>query len=374
MTTAVMVSYDNDKIATMIWDVPGQKVNVFDEQSIADFEDAVRSVLADTSVIGCVIASAKDVFHVGADLDMALRFPGLPPGLLFQRVMRMNQLMLDMERSGKTFVAAIEGHAMGGGLEMALACHARIVADDSAIQLSLPEAKLGLMPGFGGTQRLSRLLPLTDAVTALSTGKSFRPKSALKIGLVTELADSGNVISAAKVWIKNNQGAKQPWDEKPARVPTGQIHTAKNLPILAAAAAQTRKNTFGNFPAPAAILRSVYHGLQMPIDQALKVEARNFIEMARTDVARNMIQTLFFGLNSANALEKKPTGFDIRGFRKVGIVGAGLMGAGIAYQASKCDLEVVVIDRDQETADGATKYSKDLLKKIWKALTPYFNV
>lgn len=363
MAKAISVEIDSDNIATLTWDLPGQKVNVFDEQTITEFEDEVRALLANDAVIGCIIASAKDVFHVGADLDMALRLSELPADALFPRVMQMNQLMLDMERSGKTFVAAIEGHAMGGGLELALACHARIVADDSAIQMSLPEAKLGLMPGFGGTQRLSRLLPLTDAITALSTGKSYRPQPALKAGLITEIAEPGEVMNAVRAWIKANPGAKQPWDQKPPRTPTGQIHTAKNLPILAGTAGQMRKNTYGNYPAPEAIMRSVYHGLQMPMEQALKVEARNFIQVACTEVARNMIHTLFFGLNSANALEKKPEGFETRSFRKIGIIGAGLMGAGIAYQAAKCGLEAVVIDRDADVAANALTYSENLLKK-----------
>lgn len=364
MTSSITIDIDAQNIATMTWNMPNKKVNVFNEDSVAAFEAATRRVLSDPQIIGCVISSAKDVFHVGADLEMALRLADLPSAELFTHVMAMNTLLRDIERSGKVFVAAIEGNAMGGGLEMALTCHARILAEDNRIQMCLPEAKLGLMPGLGGTQRMARMLPLMDAIKALSTGKTYRPAQALSAGLATKLVEPGATIAAAKTWIKENQGAKQPWDEKRPRFPAGQIHTAQNLPILAGAAGQIRKNTFGNYPAPAAILRTIYHGLQMPMDQALKVEARSFVQIVGTQTARNMVKTLFFGMNSANALERKPDGHDVRKFQKIGVIGAGLMGAGIVYQAAKRKIDVVVIDRDPKTARGALTYSEKLLKKL----------
>jgi len=372
MTSSISISLDSDGIATLLLDLSGSPVNVFTEQSLEDFSKAIDQCLNDSSIKGVVIASSKPVFHVGADLDMALKLAELPPQDLYDRILSMHQVMRRMETADKPFVTAIEGHAMGGGLELAMACHARIVESSGKIQLSLPESKLGLMPGFGGTQRLARMLPIMEALPALMTGKTFRPEKAKKIGLVTVLAAPGETREVARKWALSNPNAKQPWDQSGAKFPAGPVHSASNLQVFAGASAQLRQNSYGNYPAIRAILDSVYHGLQMPIDQALKVETRHFVSVARSDVAQNMIKTLFFQMNDANALKRRPQNVAQQSYNTIGIVGAGLMGAGLAYQAAKVGLNVVLLDQTKTTADKGRAYSEPLLAKAVKrgSLTP----
>ena len=357
------VANDSEGIVTLTLDLAGKPVNVFTQAMLEAFEAEVDRLIGDKSVTGVVIASAKSVFHVGADLEMAQQMAARAPAELFSDIMRINRLFRRMETGGKPFVAAIAGHALGGGLELALACHARIVANDPKIQLGLPEAKVGLMPGFGGTQRLCRLVSLSDALPALAQGSAFRLEKAMALGLVTELAEPSEVIAAAKRWITSYPKAKQPWDIKGFRAPSGAIHSPANFQFFVGASAQYRKATGGHYPAPAAILEAVYHGLQMPIDQALKVEARRFVSIAQSDTAKAMIRTLFFGLNDANALVRRPTKPEQKTFTKIGMVGAGLMGGGIAYVAAKAGLSVVLVDTTEEGAARGKDYSLQLLDK-----------
>ena len=357
------VQHDRDGIAILTWDLPDKPVNVWTEESTEAFSVRIDSLIADDDVKGVVLASGKSVFHVGAELEMALTLGGLPPQQLFERIMRMHAIFRKIETGGTPFAAAIAGHALGGGFEMALSCHARIVADDTSIQLGLPEAKLGLMPGFGGTQRLARLLPLMDAFPAMAQGKSFRPPQALEKGIVTELVPPDDVLCAAKAWLRANASAAQPWDRKGTKLPSGDVYSPANMQFFAGASAQLRKTTFANYPAPSAILEAIYHGLQMPIDQALKFEALKFVEICRSDVARNMIRTLFFEMNAANNGERRPKSFEPRPVRQLGIVGAGLMGSGIAYVAAAAGIDVVLIDTDLATAEKGIAYGEPLWAK-----------
>ena len=357
------VDHDALGIATLTWDMAGRPVNVFTKEAIRAFEDTIDALIADGDIKAVVIASAKSVFHVGADLDMAQQMSARPAKELFANIMQINSMMRRMETAGKPFVAAIGGHALGGGLEMALACHARIVVDNPKLQLGLPEAKVGLMPGFGGTQRLARLIPLMEALPALAQGSSFALEKAKALGLVNDVVPADKLIETAKAWARANPKATQPWDNKGFKAPSGVVHSPANFQFFVGASAQYRKTTGGVYPAPAAILDAVYHGLQMPIDQGLKVEARKFVGISQSPVAGAMIRTLFFGLNDANALRRRPAGPPMQSFKKIGMIGAGLMGGGIAYTAAHAGIDVVLIDTTQEAADKGKDYSVRLLDK-----------
>ena len=357
------IDVDKDGIAILTWDLADSAVNVFTEQAVIAFEEAINALIVDDAVKGVVIASAKPVFHVGADLDMAQNMSTRSAPQLFEDIMRINKVFRAIETGGKTFAAAINGHALGGGFEMALSCHARFVVDEPKLQLGLPEAKVGLMPGFGGTQRLARLIPLVDALPAMAQGAPLSPKKALKLGAITELVSYENLLERAKTWVLENPGSVQPWDKKGFKLPSGKVHTPANFQFFVGASAQGRKATYGNYPAPAAILEAVYHGLQMPIDQGLKVEARKFVSVAHSPVARAMIRTLFFGMNDANALKRRPQAPAKKTFQKIGIIGAGLMGAGIAYEVARSGIDVVLLDVAQEAAEKGKAYSTRLLDK-----------
>ncbi len=356
------IELDDEGLATLTWDLRGKAVNVWTEGSIEAFWKAVDRLIDDPAVKGVVIASAKDSFHVGAELEMALRLGALPAEDLFRRIMAMHRLFRRMETGGTPFVAAIAGHALGGGLELALACHARIVVDDDRIQIGLPETKLGLMPGFGGTQRLPRLLTLSEAVPAIAQGKSFRPADAVRLGLATVLARREELVAQAKAWLKANPRAKQPWDAGVA-LSSGPVQSPANSQFFAGASATLRKQSFGNYPALRAALEAIYHGLQLPIDQGCKIEARKFVRVCGSFEAKAMIRTLFIGLNAANNLARRPGGVPKRSFSKIGMVGAGLMGGGIAYAVAKAGLDVVLLDQSPEAAERGRTYSEALLDK-----------
>ena len=358
------LDHGSDGIAVLTWDLAGNAVNVWTEAGLQAFESTVSELVGDPSVRGVVIASAKPVFHVGADLSMVGEMRARTPERGFSDTMRYNAVFRLMETGGTPFAAAIDGHALGGGLELALACHARFVRDTPKIQLGLPEVKLGLVPGFGGTQRLPRLMPLMKAMPLLAQGGSLRPEAADAAGLVTQRIASGEgLVDAARQWLLENPDAKQPWDVKGYRLPSGAVHGPAGFQFFIGASGQGRKATHGNYPAPRLILESVYHGLQMPFDQGVKFATRRFIEAVHSDVSHAMIDTLFFGMNAANALERRPDGPDARSVTSIGMIGAGLMGAGIAYQASKSGLSVVLLDRDADAAARGKAYTAKLLDK-----------
>jgi 3-hydroxyacyl-CoA dehydrogenase / enoyl-CoA hydratase / 3-hydroxybutyryl-CoA epimerase len=356
---------DRDGIATLCWDAADKPVNVWTEKTLEQFGSVVGALIDDPAVIGVVITSAKKVFHVGADLELALRFGALPADDLLRRIVEINKAFRRIETAGKPFAAAINGHALGGGLELALACHARFIADDDRVQIGLPETKLGLMPGFGGTQRLPRLVPITEAVSAIAQGKSFSPAEALRLGLATELAPRSELVARAKVWLKANPKARQPWDARQA-LPSGSVQDPANVQFFSAASALLRKQGYGSYPGPQAALEAIYHGLQMPIDQGLQVEARKFLRVCASAEAKAMIRTLFFGVNAAKNLDRRPSEPQKRSFSTVGLVGAGLMGGGIAYVAARAGLNVVLLDSSVEAAERGRAYSTNLLEKALK--------
>ena len=372
--TSFTFDLDENGIALVTWDMPGRSMNVIDQSVMEEFATIIDRVAEDEAVKGAVLASGKKAFGAGADLTMLQSMmgayekrresdPHAAAQETFDRAYQLNQLLRKMETGSKPWVAAIEGMALGGIFEILLACHARVVADDDAITLGLPEVKVGLLPGGGGTQRLPRLMAdQQEALQMLLTGKNARPKKAKQLGLVTEIVPAGDVVAKAKE-LAGSIKPVQPWDEKGFRVP--RIYSAQGMMLWPAANATLRKQTYGNYPNAINILKAVFEGLQLPMDRALKIESRYFANTLMTKEAKAMVRSLFVSLQELNKGARRPD-VATTPLRKVGVLGAGFMGAGIAYVTAKAGLEVVLIDRDQESADKGRAHSQALLDGLVK--------
>jgi 3-hydroxyacyl-CoA dehydrogenase / enoyl-CoA hydratase / 3-hydroxybutyryl-CoA epimerase len=354
MSEAVRYESDGDGIATITWDAPGRPVNVLNAASIGAFAAAVRRALDDDAVRGAIVASAKSGFIVGADLENIFDDTADAAD-----VHAFHTLLRTMETGGKPFVAAIEGSVLGGGLEIALACHRRIAADDSRARLGFPEVTLGLLPGGGGTQRLPRLIGIVRALPLLLEGRRIGVAEAHELGILDALVPAGGALAAAREWLLAMPAATQPWDAKGYRVPGGEVQSPKVADFIGAASATVRKKTYGNYPAPRAILSCVYEGLQLTIDAGLRVEQRYFIELLRGPEAKAMVRTMFFSLGAANKLAARPAEIPPSSLRTVGVLGAGMMGAGIAHVTARAGAQVVLIDRDAELAQRGRAHTTD---------------
>ena len=363
MSELIRYEVDDQGIATITWDMQNSPMNVLNEGSIRAYADLVEKAIADDDVKGVVVTSARNEFIAGADLRELLRSSEQSAEELFGWIQNLQGLFRKQETGKKPLVAAIDGTALGGGLELALACHYRVAADNPKTKLGLPEVKLGLLPGGGGTQRLARLIGARASLPLMTEGKHLSPDKALETGVIHAVVPADELLSAAKQYILDGGSAKQPWDDRKFRVPDGGVQSPKGYETFIGGAAMLQKATWGVYPAPKAIMACVYHGLQLPIDQGLKVEARQFVKLARGQVAQNMIRTLFFSLNDANKLKRRPEDVPTQEYTKVGVLGAGMMGAGLAYSLAYSGVEVVLIDRDIESAERGKGYSEGLLKK-----------
>ena len=353
--------FDADGIAILTWDLPG-KSNVLNATSVTAFSEALERALADSNVKGIVITSAKDTFIVGGDLKAlyALETPAQVNalGTTIHKVFRR------METGGKPVVAAINGMTLGGGLELCLACHHRIALDAPQVQFGFPEVTLGLFPGAGGTQRLPRIVGLQAAMQPLLMGRNMRIKAAQKIGMIPELvADMADLIPAAKNWILNGGSAQQPWDVRGFKTPGAELASVDVTFMYAGAAGMVRQQSYGNYPAPNAILSCLYEGLSMNIDQALELELQYFVKVALSKQAKHMIRTLWFSMNKAKRGIARPEGLPAKPVKKLGILGAGMMGAGIAYSSAKVGIDTVLKDVSLDGAEKGKDYARKLLNK-----------
>ncbi len=359
--TAAIRTEIRDGVGIVYWDDRSQSVNCLYAAVLEEFDTALRQLLDDASVKGVVITSARDKFIVGADIKMLTQIRELPPAELFAQNQRLTQMFRHMETQGKPLVAAINGDALGGGLELALACHARLVADNGRVKLGLPEVMLGLLPGAGGTQRLPRLIGLQESLQALTTGANIRPAKAVKLGLLDRLVPEDELLDTAIGMIAAGEvNPKQPWD-RPGWQAEPVVHSPEFVQVLAAGVAMVREKTHGNYPAPQAILSCVYQGLQLSMDSALKYEGRQFVKLARSKVSETMIRTLWFARNEANKLAKRPGAAPRTGFSRVGVLGAGVMGAGIAICTAEAGIDCVLLD----VSDEAAQRGKDYAKSYW---------
>jgi 3-hydroxyacyl-CoA dehydrogenase/enoyl-CoA hydratase/3-hydroxybutyryl-CoA epimerase len=365
------IDIDADGVALVTFDVPGRSMNTITAKVVEELPQVVEQIRTDAAIKGAVITSGKDTgFCAGADLaDMAGgAFGGAGEGeaglkAAFDQAWKLQGALRALETCGKPVAAAINGLALGGGLEITLACHHRVVADSSKIQLGLPETKVGLFPGGGGTQRLTRLIGVQAALMQISEGKSWRPQEALSAGVVHQVVPAEQVVQAAKDWIKGGGKGVQPWDDKSFKLPGGGPYHPAGMQIFVMGNALLRKQSYGNYPALTNMLKAVYEGVQLPMDAALRVETRYFVKTLMTPVAKAMIRSLFLSKQELDKGAVRPAGAPKSDPKKVTVLGAGMMGAGIAYVQAMAGIETVLIDVSQEAADKGKAHAADLIKK-----------
>jgi 3-hydroxyacyl-CoA dehydrogenase/enoyl-CoA hydratase/3-hydroxybutyryl-CoA epimerase len=370
---------DGDGIALITWDMADRSMNVITTGVIEELGALVDKITADTAIKGVAVTSGKDAFCGGADLTMLegmgtvfanlVRTKGeeAAAAFVFDESRKLSQVYRRIETCGKPWVCALNGTAMGGGFEFALACHHRIVADNPKTRLGLPEIKVGLFPGAGGTQRVARMIPPADALQFLLKGEQLKVDRAKAMKLIDAVVPQADLIKAAKDWIKAGGKAKAPWDTEGFRLPGGPVYSKAGMMTFPAANAIYRRETYDNYPAARAILQVVYEGLQVPFDTALRIESRWFAKILRSPEAAAMIRSLFVSMQELNKGARRPANEPPTSLKKIGIVGAGFMGAGIAQVSAAAGLEVVLIDRDQETADkGKAGLHKALSDRVMK--------
>ena len=364
------IDIDADGIALVTFDVPGKSMNTIGPQVMDEMVQLAERLKTDAAIKGAVLCSGKaSGFCAGADLETAAGYAGAGElddatrKMAFDEAFKLSAAIRAIETCGKPVAIALEGLAVGGGFEIALGCHYRVAADNNKIQLGLVEAKVGLMPGGGGSQRLPRLIGLMAAAPLLLEGKTLRPQEAKAQGLVHEVVAPGQAIEAAKTWVKTKGDPVAPWDKRDFKIPGGGPYTPNGFQLFAMGSAMLRKDTYGNYPAQINILKAVYEGLQVPIDAALRIEVRYFIRTLTTPQAKGMIRTLFGSMQALGKGAARPAGEPLSQLKKAGVLGAGMMGAGIAHAQAVAGIETVLIDMTQEAADKGKAHVKDLLDK-----------
>jgi 3-hydroxyacyl-CoA dehydrogenase/enoyl-CoA hydratase/3-hydroxybutyryl-CoA epimerase len=371
-----MIHYTVDKgVAIIAWEMTSSPMNVLNDESIPQFEAALNRAYADEAVTGIIITSNKPEFVAGADLKMILRNSGKDPAEMLKVSTELNRVFRGIETSGKPTVAAINGTALGGGYEICLACHYRIALNNNKALLGLVEVTIGLLPGAGGTQRLPRMLGMQAALPLILEGRKVGVSEAAQLGLVDAVADSPEAMMAmARDWIVANPNPVKPWDQIDKKtgkivgkdnfkVPGGNVQSPVGVQTFSAGTAMLMDKTKGNYPAPLAVMACVYEGLQVNVDRALLIEARYFVKVATSTVARGMIQTMFLGLNEANKGASRPKDQPKTDVKKLGVLGAGMMGAGIAYVSALAGIDVVLKDVSTDAAERGQDYARALLQK-----------
>lgn len=372
------VDIDGDGIALVTIDLPGQSMNVWNEALMKDFGAFVDDFVANDAMKGAVITSGKKSgFLAGADLRMLGGSKASTPKEAFENAFKLNAGLRKLETSGqpakklqkgeafaKPVAAAVNGLALGGGLELVLACHHRVVADNPKIQLGVPEVQVGLLPGAGGTQRLPRLAGLQNAAMLAMQGKPIDPNTAKAQGIIQEVVPAEDVVAKAKEWVKANPKVAQPWDKKGFKFPGGGgAMDPRAAQFFMGANAMAQKQTQHNYPAVQAIMSCLYEGSIVPFDTAIRIESKYFTKLLSGPTAKNMIRTLFINKQAAEKGEQRPKDVPPAELKKVGVLGAGMMGAGIAYVTAKGGAEVVLLDRDLEYAQKGKGYSEKIVEK-----------
>ncbi|TIL51749.1 3-hydroxyacyl-CoA dehydrogenase NAD-binding domain-containing protein [Mesorhizobium sp.] len=370
--TNFTLDIDADGIALVTWDMPDRSINVFTEEAMLELNAIVDKVASDASIKGAVITSGKDTFSGGADITMLQKMLSKfaadkakdldkATKVLFDNAGYMTGLFRKLETSGKPWVSAINGTCMGGAFELSLACHGRVAADSDKVKMALPEVKIGIFPGAGGTQRVPRLTDQQQALQMLTSGQTLSPQKAKSMGLIHEIAEPTKLVESAKAMIKNGLKPVAPWDEKGFKLPGGPVYSVAGANLWPPAIAILRRETYGNYPAAAAILKCVYEGLLVPFDTGLRIEQRYFTEIMQTREAAAMIRSLFVSLQELNKGARRPAGVPETKFKKIGVLGAGFMGAGIAYVTAKAGIPVVLLDRDMDAAAKGKAHSDSLI-------------
>lgn len=357
---------DADGVAIVTVDVADKPMNVITPEFMDDIAEVANMIGSDDKVTGAVITSGKNSFMAGADLkELVATFDQRTDAAeVYGWCRKLQQAYRKVETCGKPVAAAINGTALGGGLELALACHYRVVGNHPKTRLGQPEVQIGLMPGAGGTQRLLRLLGIEPALRLMTEGTHVTPEKALELGFVNEVVEPGKEVEAAKAWVMQCEDATPAWDQKGFKVPGGAgLLNPRAIQTQMVGTALLQKMTNHNYPAPIAIMSAVYEGSVLPMDTALNVESKYFTQLLMHPTSRNMIRTLFLNKGAADKLVRRPEGPPKRPVTKLGVLGAGMMGAGIAYVSAYAGMEVVLLDMSEKNAEKGKDYSRSLLQK-----------
>jgi len=367
------IEVDGDGVALVTFDVPGRSMNTITGAVMREFPQVIEQIKSDPAIKGAVIASGKPTgFCAGADLgEMGTQAGGGQDTRSAEEKLRaqfdssftLNRTLRALETCGKPVAIALEGLALGGGLEIALAGHYRVAAKNPKLQLGLPEAKVGLLPGAGGTQRLPRIMGAMKALPLILEGKSMTAEEALANGVVHEVVEPGQTIEAAKTWIKTKGDPVQPWDRKDFKVPGGGPFSPGGSQVFILGNAMLRKQSYGNYPAQLNILKCVFEGLQVPIDAGLRIETRYFLKTMGTPQAKAMIRSLFLSMQELGKGASRPKDVAPYDVKQVAVLGAGMMGAGIAYVQAMAGIKTILIDTTQEAADKGLAHAKGILDK-----------
>lgn len=365
MTQAIRYEKGQDQIVVLTIDMPGQSANTMN----AVYRDAMatcvaRLVAEKDAIAGVIITSAKKTFFAGGDLNELIKVGKPEAKAFYDMVLTLKGQLRTLETLGKPVVAAINGAALGGGWEICLACHHRVALDNPSVLLGLPEVTLGLLPGGGGVVRMVRMLGIEKALPYLLEGKKIRPQQALQARLIDELAaDRDELMAKARAWIVAHPVAVQRWDVKGYQIPGGTPSDPKLAPMLAITPSILRSKTQGCLPAPEKILCAAVEGAQVDFDTAHLIETRYFTELTTGQVSKNLIGTFWFQLNEINAGGSRPQGIAPYVTKKVGVLGAGMMGAGIAFVSASVGIDVVLKDINLAAAEKGKAHSAALLDK-----------
>ncbi len=364
---------DADGVVTIAWDVAQKSMNVMSTEAFALLGDLVDQALGDPGVKGIILTSGKKDFAGGMDLNVIARMRAGGAEAIFAGVMQMHHALRRIERAGmdtktlkggKPIVAALPGTALGIGLELPLACHRIIAADNPKARIGLPEIMVGIFPGAGGTTRLTRKLGAMMAAPFLLEGRLVSPKDARAAGLIDEVVAPEALLARAKEWVLSATEADlvKPWDQKGYKMPGGTPYHPAGFQTFVGASAMVLAKTMGVYPAAKALLAAVYEGALVPFDTALRIEARHFTSVLMNPSSSAMIRSLFINKEALEKGANRP-GVADQSVRKLGVIGAGMMGAAIAYVAANAGIEVVLIDATQEAADRGRAHSEGLLDK-----------
>ena len=366
MTQNIRQSVDTDGIALLLIDVADRPMNVVTPDFLRELESCIEELAASPVVRGAIVASAKPSFMAGADIkDMASMFErGITPAEAARFSANLNRIFRRLETCGKPFAAAINGVALGAGFELALACHYRVLADEAKSGVGFPEVKIGLLPGAGGTQRLPRLIGVAESLRLITEGTQVAPAEALRKGLVHETAPATEVIERARAWLLGSPEAVQPWDRKGFRVPGGAgMSTPAAAQAFMAGTSLTARATMRNYPAPLAILTAVYEGTLVPMDTGLRIESQQFGRLLAGPVARNLMRTMFVNKGQADKLARRPADLPKTEVKRLGVLGAGMMGAGVAHVSAAAGIEVVLLDSTVELAEQGRNHARQQLDR-----------
>ncbi|MEV8465764.1 3-hydroxyacyl-CoA dehydrogenase NAD-binding domain-containing protein [Fluviibacterium sp. DFM31] len=368
---------DAEGVATITWDVPGKSMNVMSLDGLAELEGFIDQALADDAVKGVILTSGKDSFAAGMDLNIIAQMKASagdnPAQGLMDGLTRIHAMLRKIERAGmdpktlkggKPIVAALPGTGLGLGYEIPLACHRIIVADNPKAKIGLPEIMVGIFPGAGGTTRLSRKLGAMAAAPFLLEGKLSDPKRAKSAGLIDDVVPMADLLDEARNWVlsASDKDIVKPWDQKGWKMPGGAPYHPAGFMTFVGASAMVNGKTKGVYPAAKALLSAVYEGALVPFDTAIRIESRWFTSVLLNPSSTAMIRSLFINKEALEKGANRPDAPDQK-VKKLGVIGAGMMGAGIAYVSAQAGIEVVLIDQTQESADRGKAYSEGLLDK-----------